>query len=328
MKLKANNVFNMKLNNSVTLKYHHISYNRILPRHNPSFGSSSLFNKTNPHTEKVMSDYRTLLPLFDDKFSASQLGKQMKVETKTIGDAKFKRAYTAFKFDYKKGKHKTAPIIELPELKRMDSIGKTTYLMHFAHELTHVEQIKNGDDPHTLLAQDTISEGFNLKEIDDTFAWHCNYHKEQINGDIMRKACHSVLGQEGLDSYRQNDGLCRANVQVSEEKLANSLGYKNKKEFIANFAKDSVPFDKLIESICNRNSTVAKKCVDSPTQTKAKIKNILIKYFRNSARIEKEAYLSEYKVSQLFGFDDKASKCIYTYQAMVEKAFDYYLKSN
>ena len=318
----------MKLNNSVTLEYHHISYNRILPRYNPNFGSSSLSNESNPHTEKALSNCKKLMPLLDGEFTVSQLGKQSNVQTKTIGNAQYKKAYTAFKFDYKKGKHKTPPIIELPELTRTDSIGKTLYLMHFAHELTHVEQINMGDDPHTLLVQDTISAGFNPKEIDDTFAWHCNYHKEQINGDTMRKACHYVLGLEGMDSYRQNDGLCRANVQITEEKLAQSLGYKNKNEFITNFAKDVVPFDKLIDSICTRNAFLARKYVDSLTQTKAKIKNILIKYFKNSSRIEKEAYLTEYKVSQLFGYDDKATKCIYTYHSMAEEAFEHYLQNS
>lgn len=308
------------------LVYSHISYNKMQPRLNPSFGCSSL--QSNLYTDKALDVAKKLLSEMQNSvISVKEMGKIAGVQTKTIlpFSSSSTSAYTEFKRDFNTGKITHKPVIAVPLAASQEKIAKTIYVMNFAHELTHKYQIDDEVDPQSQLIKDTIESGFKLREVGDDFIRFTNYYCEKLEGDLMRKVVWYVLGEEGEESYRITEGLVLTNAAVNETEIANALGYRDKKEFVENFAKNNVPFDEIVETICTRNPIMAYKCVDSPTQIKSKIKKILVKYFRNMFRMEKEARLTENKVANLQGYDDKASKCNQLYYSMVEQSFDYYL---
>ena len=312
------------------LIYNHISYNKMQPRLNPSFGCSDCTSTSNPYTDKAFEVSNKILNEMRDRvIPVREMGRIANVQTKTIMPFKSSTtsAYTEFKRDFNTGKIVHFPVIAVPLAVSEGKIDKTIYVINFAHELTHKYQIDDEVDPQSQLIKDTLDAGFKLREIGDDFIRFTNYHCEKLEGDLMRKVVWYVLGAEGEESYRKTGGLVLTNAVVNTIEIANALGYKDESEFVANFAKDNVPFDEIVETICTRNQILAHKCVDSPTQTKTKIKIILIKYFRNMFRMEKEARLTEYKFAKLQGFDDKVSKCNVLYYSMVEKAFDYYLNN-
>lgn len=307
--------------------YNPISYNRILPRQNPSFGSSDHFNVSNPNTDKAFNAAQKLLSeMINKTLTAEEMGKLCGTATKTLPKLYTQSvAYTEFYFNPYIGEISEPPTIVVPLIERTDKIGKTIYVMNFVHELTHKYQIDKKEDPRQQVAQDTLNAGFKLREVGNDFTRFSDFYINEINGYTMRRVVGSILGSEGLDSYTQTGGIALSNTIVDGNKIANALGYRNENEFITYFAKDNVPFDEIVSTICTRNQILANKCIDSPTATREKIRTILIKYFKNSSKIEKEAYLTENKVAKLQGYDDKVSECIYKYHALVEKAFDYYL---
>lgn len=311
------------------LSYNPISYNRILPRQNPSFGSSDHFNVSNPNTDKAFNAaQKLLLEMMDKSLTAEEMGKLCGAATKTLPKLYTQSvAYTEFYFNPYIGEISEPPIIVVPLIERTDKIGKTIYVMNFVHELTHKYQIDKKEDPRQQVAQDTLNAGFKLREVGNDFTKFSDFYINEINSYTMRKVVGYVLGYDGLESYTQTGGLALTNTVVNANKIANALGYIDEDDFIANFAKDNVPLDEIVNTISTRNSILASKCVDSPTTTKEKIRTILIKYFKNSSKIEKEAYLTENKVAKLQGYDEKTSECTYKYHAMVEKAFDYYLNN-
>ena len=310
------------------LIYNHISYNKIQPRLNPSFGCSDC--ESNPYTDKAFEVGKKILTEMQDKIiPVREMGKIANVQTKTIMpfSSSSASAYTEFKRDFNTGKIVHSPVIAVPLAVSEGKIDKILYVMNFVHELTHKYQIDDAVDSQSQLIKDTLAAGFKLREIGNDFIRFTDYHCGQIESDIMRKVVWYVLGAEGEESYRRTGGLVLTNAVVNTTEIANALGYIDENEFVANFAQDNVPFDELVETICTRNPILACKCVDSPTQIKLKIKIILVKYFRNLFKMEKEARLTEHKVVKLQGFDDKASKCNGLYYSMVEKAFDYYLNN-
>lgn len=314
--------------NILPLSYNPISYNRILPRQNPSFGSSNYFDISNPNTDKAFNAAQKLLAeMMNKTLTVEEMGKLCEAETKTLPKSYTQSvAYTEFYFNPHTGKISDSPTIVVPLIERTDKIGKTIYVMNFVHELTHKYQIDKEEDPRSQIVKDTLNADFKLREVGNDFTRFSDFYIDRINSNAMRKVVGNILGFEGLDSYTQTGGLALTNVTINENKIANAFGYIDGNDFVANFAKDNVPFDEIINTICTRNPILAGKCVDSPTITKDKIRTILVKYFKNSSKIEKEAYLTENKVAKLQGYDEKTTECIYKYHAMVEKAFDYYLK--
>ena len=321
MKLNSNNISSHK--------YHHISYNRILPRYNPNFGSSNLFISSNPHTDKAFETSKKLLNEMQNRIlSVIDMGKISGVETKILPPFYSSvSAYTSFKPDFLNGTL-SSPIIVTPLLERQDKIGKTIYIMCFAHELTHKYQIDNKEDPLSQMFKDTVDAGFKLREIDNDFEKFTRFYQQNVEGELMKMTIHKLLGNEGLEEYRETGGMVFSDTIINETQISNALGYKDKEDFISNFVEDNVPFDGIVETICTRNPILARKCVDSPTQIKSKIKTILIKYFRNSMQSEKEARLTETKIANLQNFDDKVSKCTHLYYAMAEEAFEHYLQNS
>ena len=310
----------------IPLVYSHISYNKIQPRLNPSFGCSSY--ESNPYTEKAFDIAKKLLiQMKEEVIPVKEMGKIADVQTKTIFpfSSSSTSAYTEFKRDFNTGKITHYPVIAVPLATSQEKIAKAIYVMNFAHELTHKYQIDDEVDPQSQLIKDTLEAGFKLREIGRDFIHFTDYHCCQIEGDIMRKVVWSILGEEGKENYIQTGGLVLTNSVVNESLIAKALGYKDEKEFIENFVKENVPFDEIVETICTRNPIIASKCVDSPTQIKLKIKKILVKYCRNIFKMEKEARLTENKIAKLQGYDDKVSKCNGLYYSMVEQSFDYYL---
>lgn len=299
------------------------------PRLNSSFGCSDCDFTSNPYTDKAFEVSNKILNEMRDRvIPVREMGRIANVQTKTmLPFSSLTSAYTEFKIDFNTGKIVHAPVIVVPLAESSEKMAKTLYVMNFAHELTHKYQIDEEVDPQSQLIKDTLISGFKLREIGDDFIRFTNYHCGQIEGDLMRKVVWYVLGEEGRDSYAKTGGLVLTNAIVNKTEIANALGYKDESEFVANFAKDNVPFDEIVETICTRNPIIARKCVDLPTQTKEKIRTILIKYFRNLFRIEKEARLTENKIAKLQGYDDKSSKCIGQYFEMVEKSFSAYLEN-
>lgn len=315
--------------NILPLSYNSISYNRILPRQNPSFGSSDHFNVSNPNTDKAFNAAQKLLLEMSDKtLSPEEMGKLCETDTKAFENTLEQgSAYIELFINPYTGKITEPPTIVVPLIEKTDKMGKTIYVMNFVHELTHKYQIDKKEDPRQQIVQDTLNAGFKLREVGNDFTRFSNFYISEINGHTMRRVVGCVLGADGLESYSQTGGLALTNAIVDENKIANALGYRNEDEFITYFAKDNVPFNEIVNTICTRNQILANKCVDSPTIIKEKIRTILIKYFKNSSKIEKEAYLTENKVANLQGYNDKVSECIYKYHTLVEKAFDYYLNN-
>lgn len=311
------------------LSYSYISYNRILPRHNPSFGSSDYNNISNPNTDKACVAAQKLLSEMTNRIlSIQEMGKLCEVPTEVFDNSYgSKLASIDFVFSYLAGKVIGSPTILVPLIERTDKIGKTVYVMNFVHELTHKYQIDKKEDPHHQLTQDTLNAGFKLGEIGNDFTRFSGFHIERISGYLMRRAVSYTLGSEGLDSYSQNGGLVLTNARINSNIIAMAFGYIDEDDFVKNFVKDVIPIDEIVNSICTRNPILANKCVDSPTIIKEKVKTILVKYFKNSSKVEKEAYLTENKVAKSQGYNDKATECIYNFHAMVEKAFDYYLNN-
>ena len=310
------------------LKYHHISYNKILPRQNPSFGSSSFSNESNPYTNKAFEISKQLLEeMKKGILTVREMGKISDVETKILPPFLSNvSAYTSFKPNFSNGTL-SHPIIVTPFLERQDKIAKTIYIMCFAHELTHKYQIDKKEDPLSQMFKDTIDSGFKLREIDNDFEKFSRFYLQNVEGELMKMTTHKLLGNKGLEEYRETGGMVLSDAIINEAQILKTIGYKDKEDFISNFPEDNVPFNEIVETICTRNPTLARKCVDSPTQTKSKIKTILIKYFRNSMRAEKEARLTEIKIANLQNFDDKVSKLTHLYYSMAEEAFEHYLQN-
>ena len=85
------------------LVYSHISYNKMQPRLNPSFGCSSF--QTNPYTDKAFDIAKSILIRMQEGIiPVKEMGKFANVQAKTIlpFSSSTTSAYTEFKRDFNK----------------------------------------------------------------------------------------------------------------------------------------------------------------------------------------------------------------------------------
>ena len=192
--------------------------------------------------------------------------------------------------------------------------------MNLAHEYTHARQILNGEDANQDLYKKVKEAGIPLEafsQIHET-AFACY---SAIGGNIMRMVTEKILGKEGEQSYKTTGGLVLLNRNISDDQIAQAIGFSNADIMKKNFIKSVGVFERFALRLCRNVPAIKNMYISNPTRTISLISELLIEYCKNSSRQEKEAYLTENIIARKQGFEDKGLEVAYKYHELIEETF-------
>lgn len=211
-------------------------------------------------------------------------------------------------------------VIYIPELFSDTKTSKTLYVMNFAHEYTHYLQMKNKEDAHHSFYKNMIKNGICIPATMQYVYNVANLSYKFIGRNLRNKVVENLLGEEGRNSYEKTGGMILTNAEITQDKIAQSLGFKDAEDFKQNFKNKFRSFEVLAMKLCGECTELRDKYRKNPEKTLQLAKDIIIKYCKDSAKDEKEANITENNIAHIQGFCDRASEISYKFNALVESA--------
>ena len=308
---------NIQKINSFNSLYFNYSY--FPKENNITFGKT--YTYLNEYVEPVYQIAKKIFDMPIDEITDKKLEEIVKVpvgyydseDSDTI-------AYLVFDTSSDDSTKLESPKMYIPKFNAFSEASKIISISNLCHEYTHLLQTNDNKNSFLGLVENCKKFGFTDENLFKTLYECCEKIYFQLGGKMLSKAFSGLMKKHVAHDFEKKDSVNFLHYSITEDKIAKSMYYKNKTEFFEYALEDMQFFDSAVEDLCLNNSELAKMCVLNPTTTRQNLKKLLVDYCRQCCEHEAQAYYTENRVVDKFGYVDRRTEFAYKYNAMLAVA--------